>query len=238
MLKRLNKFQDKTIAIIPARGGSSRIKDKNLQKIGNLSLIKNTLIECKKSKIFDEIIVSTDSHEISNESIDLSTLIHNRSKLNSSSVSTTESVISEIIIDFEELFKNNVLVYLIQCTSPFITSKDLTDSFKLIIKDEYEYDSLFSGFYTKKFIWKRNLLNNSWIPTNYEPNYRPRSQEKEALFIENGAFYVFGSSNFQLTNCRLHGNVDGFEMEEIRSLDIDNQKDLDYAIFLAGFLRK
>ena len=42
MLDSLNNFIDATIAIIPARGGSTRIKNKNLKKVGNDSLILNS----------------------------------------------------------------------------------------------------------------------------------------------------------------------------------------------------
>ena len=52
MLESLNNFKDSTIAIIPARGGSSRIKNKNLKKIGDDSLVRNALNKCKKSNIF------------------------------------------------------------------------------------------------------------------------------------------------------------------------------------------
>ena len=49
------------ICIIPARGGSKRIKYKNLQKINKIPSIVHVIKIAKKSKIFDKIIVSTDS---------------------------------------------------------------------------------------------------------------------------------------------------------------------------------
>ena len=50
-----------TICIIPARSGSKRIKDKNIKKIGNKHLITHVINIARASKIFDKIIVSTDS---------------------------------------------------------------------------------------------------------------------------------------------------------------------------------
>ena len=63
------------------------------------------------------------------------------------------------------------------------------------------------------------------LPINYEPKKRPRSQDKIPLFIENGAFYAFGSSNYKITNCRIHGSVGEYPMEELRSIDIDDKSD-------------
>ena len=82
MLKKLNNFIGSKIAIIPARGGSTRIKNKNLKKIDNESLLEKSLNTCLKSEIFDEIIVSTDSEEIANHCEKTATLIHKRSNLN------------------------------------------------------------------------------------------------------------------------------------------------------------
>ena len=237
MLESLNNFKDSTIAIIPARGGSSRIKNKNLKKIGDDSLVRNALKKCKKSKIFDEIILSTDSEVIAKESKNLSTIIHERSINNSTNIASTESVISEIFNDFPNLFKKQVLIYLIQCTSPFLHDYDLTKSLQLIKSSTKDYNCLISGYLFNKFIWNKDKDSKNWIPINYEPIQRPRSQEKEPLFIENGAFYVFGASNFKLTKCRIHGKVMTYEMEERRSIDIDLQEDLDYAKFLLDYLK-
>ena len=238
MINRLDNFTEGTIAVIPARGGSTRIKNKNLKKVGNNSLILNSLKTCKKSGIFDEIILSTDSQEIANESKNYPTIIHDRSVSNSTSSSSTESVVLEIFKDFPILFEKQVLIYLIQCTSPFLQVNDLRKSFELIKSSTFDYNCLISGYFFNKFIWEKKHTNQGWIATNYNPKERPRSQDKDPLFIENGSFYVFGSSNFMSTNCRIHGSVGIFEMESKRSIDIDTQEDLDYARFIYEYVKR
>ena len=53
------------IAIIPARSGSKRITNKNIKKFKGLPIIGWPIKAAKKSKLFDKIIVSTDSKRIS-----------------------------------------------------------------------------------------------------------------------------------------------------------------------------
>ena len=52
------------IAIIPARGGSKRVKKKNIKLFEGIPAIGRVITILSKSKIFDIIIVSTDSSEI------------------------------------------------------------------------------------------------------------------------------------------------------------------------------
>ena len=54
------------IAIIPARKGSKRIPNKNIKFFFGKPIIAHTIINLKKTKIFDQIIVSTDSKKIAN----------------------------------------------------------------------------------------------------------------------------------------------------------------------------
>ena len=54
------------LGIIPARGGSKGIKNKNLKKIKGKTLIEYTISEAKKSKLINDIYVSTDSNKIIN----------------------------------------------------------------------------------------------------------------------------------------------------------------------------
>ena len=128
------------------------------------------------------------------------------------------------------------MIYLVQCTSPFLNHENLSESYKLIKSNLSKYNCLLSGYFFNKFIWEKGKNSQSWLPKNYNPQNRPRSQDKSPLFIENGAFYVFGSDNFKLTNCRIHGEVGIYQMEELRSVDIDEKDDLDYSIYLSKYL--
>ena len=51
------------VAVIPARGGSKRIKKKNIKNFLNKPIIYYPIKQIQKSKLFDKIIVSTDSKE-------------------------------------------------------------------------------------------------------------------------------------------------------------------------------
>ena len=56
------------LAIIPARGGSKGIKNKNIKKLCGYPLIAWTILTAKKSKYIKQIVVSTDSKKIANVS--------------------------------------------------------------------------------------------------------------------------------------------------------------------------
>ncbi len=58
-------YRDKTIlAVIPARGGSKRLPNKNIKPLLGKPLIVWTIEQANKSKYLDKIIVSTDSQKI------------------------------------------------------------------------------------------------------------------------------------------------------------------------------
>ena len=59
-------IKKKILCIIPARGGSKSIKDKNLLKLGKYSLLEHAILFAKKSKKFNSIILSSDSNKILN----------------------------------------------------------------------------------------------------------------------------------------------------------------------------
>ena len=49
------------VAFVPARSGSKRLKNKNIKKINNQPLIFWTVLKALKSKVFNQIIFSSDS---------------------------------------------------------------------------------------------------------------------------------------------------------------------------------
>ena len=105
------------ICIIPIRSGSKTIKDKNIKLIKKRPLIFYSLNEAIKSKIFREIIISTDSKKyidvISKLNINKKIIkFHQRSKLNSSSKSSTEDVLIEVLNYYSNEVKENEIINL------------------------------------------------------------------------------------------------------------------------------
>ena len=232
-MKNLKFFKGCKVAIIPARAGSQRIKNKNLRTVNKIPLINRTLNSCISSKIFDKIIVSTNSPEIENAVSEYSVCLHRRSFYNSRNISSTEDVIKEIFDFYESSIKSDSLIYLIQCTSPFLKSQDLIESYHNF-KDSNSKSSVFSGYRFNKFIWESSRNHKEVTPINYIPTQRPRSQDTKPYVIENGAFYIFGKYNFDITQCRLHGNVDFYLMDELRSIDIDEEEDINFANYISN----
>ena len=122
----------RNIGIIPARGNSKSIKDKNLIKIKNLSLIEKIYKTAKKSKIFNEIVCSTDSIKIINHCKKRKIKFIKRPKaLATDSSNVLETVIHTINKYPEDTFD---FIYLLQPTSVMLRVKDLKNIDRLLKK--------------------------------------------------------------------------------------------------------
>ena len=203
-------------ALIPLRKKSTRIKNKNIQKINNKPLYKVVLDEVIKCKLISKIIIATDNEKIKSNNKKVE--IFSRSKKSSTNKAQTEIVIREFLL------KNYCdYLILIQATNPFLKKKHINVAIKKILKNEY--DSLFSAVNSKFFIWRKK--NKFCKPVNYKLSERPRTQDiKDMQLIENGSFYIFKRKNFLKYNNRLHGKITYYEMPKKSLFEIDDNEDL------------
>ena len=215
------------IAIIPARGGSKGILNKNLQLINGESLIKIAVLKLGSLPFIDEVYVSTDSRKIAHEGSLYGAKIHMRREEISRDTSTSE----EAIIDFLESLgsgeDDNILFH--QCTSPLLK----TDSIKSLW-DYYlssDADCVFTVSKESNPIWK---LENDGKAERilYESNPRRPRQLREPLYIETGGAYAFSSSRFLRDKNRFGKDNKFIEVSKVEAIDIDSIEDL----FLANKL--
>ena len=109
------------ILIIPARSGSKRIKNKNIKKLGGKPIISLAIQTAKKSKLFDEIHISTDNNKIANlaEKNSLKIKFLRNKKLSGDKVPLMD-VFKFIIKKYKSIGQNfDEVWYLFPC-SPFI----------------------------------------------------------------------------------------------------------------------
>ncbi len=214
------------LAIIPARGGSKGIKKKNLRKINDLSLIEITVREILKSKIFDKVILSSDSKEILEHGKSLDIDVIKRPNSLALDNSPSEKVITHVLRKYSEryLIQN---IGLFQPTSPLRDKKDIKKSFKEFQTNKnstlisvYQIDNKYLKLLYKD---KQKIL-----PVKANFPFIPR-QDLPSAFLPNGAIYYAKVNYFLKYESFFSRNMGLFEMGSDKSLDIDTEDDFKIA---------
>lgn len=206
----------KTVAFIPARGGSTSIKSKNIMPIGGKPLIYWTLQACELAPSIDKTYVSTDSEEIKTavEKMNFSKI----EVIERSEQSATNEASSEIaLLEFCEKYDFEEVVFL-QATSPLTTGEDIELAYNKFKAEGA--DSLISVVRRHQFLW--DIQGN---PLNYDPLKRPRRQDWDGYYIENGAFYISKRNKILESKCRISGKLSFWEMGQKTIYEVDKVED-------------
>ncbi|MFT8344009.1 MAG: HAD hydrolase family protein [Clostridium beijerinckii] len=208
------------VAFIPVRGGSKSIPLKNIKLLMGRPLVYWTLDAAVQCKYIEKVFVSTDSNVIKDvvEKYGSDKVqVIDRSKETVEDTSSTESAMLEFANKYN--FENIVLI---QATSPLLDKNELDMGFEKFFTEKY--DTVFSVVKQKRFIWKENS-DNSFYAENYDPSNRPRRQEFEGYFVENGAFYITKKNLLLKSKCRMSGRIGITEMKEESYFEIDELSD-------------
>lgn len=209
----------KTVAFIPLRGGSKSIPLKNIRDFCGKPLAYWVIKAADECNSIDAVYVATDSMQIKDvlgKALWKKVNIIDRGVETATDTASTESA----MIEFAERYDFDYIV-LIQATSPLLTSKDLEEGIqKYNLKS---YDSLLSVVRQKRFIWKEEF--GKLVSWNYRPENRPRRQDLDGYFVENGAFYITSREQLRKTGSRISGEIGFFEMPEETYFEIDEPSD-------------
>ena len=209
----------KTIAFVPVRGGSKSIPLKNIKSFCGKPLVYWGLKALEDADDVDEIFLATDSDEISEvvENFNFKKVsVYKRKPENAQDTSSTESVILEFLNG--KKFPNDTIFILLQATSPFTTADHIASAIKEL-KNSGQ-DSLLTAIRIKNFFW-----NENGQPLNYDYKNRPRRQDFNGMFKENGAFYINSVGNILEYKNRLSGKIIIYEMPEYTGFEIDEPDD-------------
>ncbi len=207
------------IAFIPVRGGSKSIPLKNIKEINGRPLVYWTLKAAEDCNYLEKIYVATDSTQIKKVVEDFKfskVIVIDRSEEVSSDIASTE----EVMLEFASKYKFDNIV-LIQATSPLLQTQDLDRGFEIFNKKEI--DSVVSVVRQKRFNWE--IKDGFAVSTNYNIYNRPRRQDFEGYFVENGAFYITSKENLIRFKNRISGNIQICEMSEESYFEIDEPAD-------------
>jgi len=224
----------KIYAIIPARGGSKGIPKKNIIDFDGYPLIYHSINFAKQSKLVDEVIVSTDSHEIKKIAEEYNSSTVDRPENISRDDSSTELAIKHIINEFN--IHSDSIIVLLQPTSP-IRPIGVLDKMLVDFINE-NFDSMVSISPCHPLNWK---LKSDELICQYDYKNRPmRQQFKKDDFIydENGSIYIFNPKLIIKNNNRLGGKI-GYEIfPEEYGHQIDTFLDLEILRATAKYLNE
>jgi pseudaminic acid cytidylyltransferase len=214
----------KNIAIIPARGGSKRIPKKNIRNFIGQPIIAYS-IECAiKSRLFDEIMVSTDDEDIARIAIQYGAKVpFMRSKKNSNDFAGTAEVLIEVLDEYSKSninFENCCCIY---PTAPFVTEMILKNAF-YIFKTQL-FDSFFPVIKFSYPVQRSLIIEDGETIMKWPENYKFRSQDLAPVYHDAGQFYWLKTNTLIEKKVLWPSKAGSIIVSELQAHDIDTETD-------------
>ena len=207
----------KVLAIIPARGGSKGIPRKNLKVLAGRPLMNWTIQASLDSSYIDETVVSTEDGEIGLVALQAGARVVKRPDELAKDSSPTEPSMLHAVQTLEARGERFDIILLLQATSPLRSARHIDRALELY--QEKGANSLLSAFPSYAFFWKKGEDERGNSVHDYRK--RPRRQDKEPLYQENGAIYITTRNILLKEENRLGGDILVYEMREEDSTEID-----------------
>lgn len=229
----------KRVAIIPARSGSKRIKNKNIKNFYGKPIIFYAIDALKKSKLFSKIYVSTDSNKIRNlvnkKNLNIKELRPKKFALDSS---PTMQVLKYELKKMLKNKENYDEVWLVSACNPFLQIKDLKKSAKIFSKNKKSLSLITVAEYPAPIEWAFEIKKNKLNPIQ-QNMFKVRSNKLTQKYYDCDSFAIFKTK--EIYNSSKFGTNTKFIpyiIEREMAVDIDNLSDWKYAEKLYRLINK
>jgi CMP-N-acetylneuraminic acid synthetase len=209
----------KTVAIIPIKSISKRVKGKNFIKIHGKPLYRYLLDKLTHSN-FDEIYVDSDSDVLEDycrkKKYNFIRRLPHLAKDNAN---------GNDLLKYHEQIINSDYYFQLFVTAPLLSIKSINACIK-ILKTKNNYDSILT--INKIFSWF--WFNNK--PINYKPHILPRSQDAKPMIQETTGLYGISKQSLRKNKCRIGKKPYFYQVSDEENIDLDNKKDFQYLKFI------
>jgi CMP-N,N'-diacetyllegionaminic acid synthase len=225
----------KILCTICARGGSKGVKNKNIKPVNGKPLIAYTIEQAKQSKLFDHIVISTDSDDIANISKEYGAeVFFKRDEQMASDTAGKLDVIKDAFIRSEEYYKTQ-FDYLIDldATAPLRIVDDILNSFKQFIDNNN--DNLITAMPSRRSPYfnlvEVNKNGKVYLSKTLDDSIG-RRQDAPRSYDMNASIYIWKRDIILNEKSLFLENTGLYVMPEERSIDIDTEIDYKFVEFL------
>lgn len=209
-------MDESVIALLPMKGHSERISNKNIRSFAETPLFFKILQALEKSKSVKSIYIDTDSKEIANlaqVNFDVN-IIWRPDSLLGDYVSMNRIIEYDIArIDYEHFIQTHA-------TNPLLRAETIDKAVEIYFRDISRHDSLFSVTRLQARLYDKDLK-----PINHDPKELIRTQDLPPVYEENSNFYIFSREGFSKSGQRIGMKPGIYELDKLEALDIDEESD-------------
>jgi CMP-N,N'-diacetyllegionaminic acid synthase len=219
---RTSNKNSKTLAIIPARGGSKRLKNKNILKLNNKPLIAYSIEAALASKYIDEVVVTSDNETI----LEIATSYGTKTIKRPNELATDSSATIDTILHTLEIYNSFDTIIVLQPTSPLRTSNHIDEAIEEFINKKA--NGVISVCKTEHSpLWSNTLEKNNKMDNFLSKELlNLRSQDLPEYFRLNGAIYIAKKDKIiEQKTFFIDSNIYAYIMPQEVSIDIDTHLD-------------
>ncbi|MCJ8007611.1 cytidylyltransferase domain-containing protein [Lederbergia wuyishanensis] len=224
------------ICTICARGGSKGVKNKNIRDLLDIPLIAHSIIQAKKSSMFEVIAVSSDSNDIlaiaKEYGADL--LIERPKELATDQAAKLPVIQHCVKVSEEKLDRKFDIVVDLDATSPLRSIEDIVQSLT-----QFEGNKDATNLITGAPARRSPYFNLVEVIDSYVSLSKPlekgivRRQDAPKSYDMNASIYIWRRESLLKSTSVFQSNTILYEMPEERSIDIDSELDFEFVSFLA-----
>ena len=229
----------KRIAIIPARGGSKRVPNKNIRDFCGAPMISYILRAASESELFDEIHVSTDSDEVASIAYDLGfTAAFKRPPELSDDHTPLMPVLKYVLEEYLKRGKAFNSIALLMPCSPMIIYQDLLGCAALFDAHDGKYAVLSVAEYPCPVEWAFRLESSGVLFPLQPGMFSVRSQDLSPAYYDAGQFCFMSSQ--RILSAQGAGSDEGYlgyPIQRCKAIDIDTLEDWKFAEMVFNGIR-
>lgn len=176
----------KNLCIIPARGGSKRIPRKNIKDFLGKPIIAYSIEVALESKLFDEVMVSTDDDEIAEVARKSGAKIpFLRSEKSADDFATTIDVVKEVLASYKKRGQEFDNICVLYPTAPFVSINRLNEGLSKLASNQATIPVVAFDYP----VWRAFKLKNETLSYQWPEYEKSRSQDLEPLYHDAGQWY-------------------------------------------------